>query len=276
MESNHLRYWLLGLLLACGLAGAQGDLEILQLRSRSAEQVIPILRPLLEPGGVLTGQGYQLIVRTSARNLAELRAVLDSIDRPPRRLVILVRQGATAEEMRRSAGARVDLRPGDGGEKLRVDVRIADSWSASDERVDQRVQVLEGGRAMIGAGESRPLQQQQVVRSPDGRVVRETTTVIQQATTGFEVVPRLSGNTVHLEIAPQRESFVSGGPPGAIQAQRVATTVSGRLGEWIDLGGASASGARSGSGILSSGEARSAGTTSTWVKVEELRDGVRN
>ncbi len=250
MESNHLRYWLLGLLLACGLARAQGDLQILQLRSRSAEQVIPILRPLLEPSGVLTGQGYQLIVRTSPKNLAEMRAVLDSIDRPPRRLVISVRQGATAEEMR----------------------RIADSRSASDQRIDQRVQVLEGGHAMIGFEESRLLQQRQVFRSPDGRVVRETTTVIQQASTGFEVVPRLSGDTVHLEIAPQREGFVSGGAPGAIESQRVATTVSDRLGEWIDLGGASSSSARSGSGILSSGESRASGTSSTWVNVEELRN----
>lgn len=268
MESNYLRFLLIGLLLACGLAHGQGELEILQLRSRSAEQVIPILRPLLEPGGVLTGQGYQLIIRASPRNLADLRAVLESIDRPPRRLVISVRQGATAEEMRRSAGARVDLRPGDS----RVDVRIADSRSSSDERVDQRVQVLEGGRAMIGSGESRPLQERQVFRSPDGRVVRETTTVIQQATTGFEVVPRLSGDTVLLEIAPQRESFVSGGSPSAIQSQRVATTVSGRLGEWIDLGGASTASTRSGSGILSSGESRASGTSSTWVKVEELRN----
>ncbi len=250
MESNHLRYWLLGLLLACGLARAQGDLQILQLRSRSAEQVIPILRPLLEPSGVLTGQGYQLIVRTSPKNLAEMRAVLDSIDRPPRRLVISVRQGATAEEMR----------------------RIADSRSASDQRIDQRVQVLEGGHAMIGFEESRLLQQRQVFRSPDGRVVRETTTVIQQASTGFEVVPRLSGDTVHLEIAPQREGFVSGGAPGAIESQRVATTVSDRLGEWIDVGGASSSSARSGSGILSSGESRASGTSSTWVNVEELRN----
>ena len=265
MESNHLRRLLLGLLLSCGLAQAQGDLEILQLRSRSAEQVIPVLRPLLEPGGVLTGQGYQLIVRTSPENLAELRRVLDSIDRPPRRLVISVRQGATAEEMRRSAGARIELRPGDS----RAEVRIAGSASASDERVDQRVQVLEGGRAMIGSGESRPLQQRQVLRSPDGRVVRETTTVIQQATTGFEVVPRLSGDTVHLEIAPQRERFAQG---GAIESQRVATTVSGRLGEWIDLGGASTQAARSGQGILSSGASSASGSSSTWVKVEELRN----
>jgi len=265
MESNHLRFLLIGLLLACGLVHGQGELEILQLRSRSAEQVIPILRPLLEPGGVLTGQGYQLIIRTSPRNLADLRAVLETIDRPPRRLVISVRQGATADQMRRSAGARVDLRPGDS----RVDVRIADARASSDERVDQRVQVLEGGRAMIGSGESCPLQERQVFRSPDGRVVRETTTVIQQATTGFEVVPRLSGDTVHLEIAPQRERFAQG---GAIESQRVATTVSGRLGEWIDLGGAITTSTRSGSGILSSGESRASGSSSTWVKVEELRN----
>jgi hypothetical protein len=34
---------------------AQSDLEVLALRHRTAEELIPVLRPLLEPGGVMTG-----------------------------------------------------------------------------------------------------------------------------------------------------------------------------------------------------------------------------
>ena len=72
-------------------AAAQG-LEIIPLQHRTVEQVLPVLRPLLEPGGTLTGQSNQLIVRASPRNLAEIRSALEAIDRPLRRLQISVRQ----------------------------------------------------------------------------------------------------------------------------------------------------------------------------------------
>jgi hypothetical protein len=149
-------------------------------------------------------------------------------------------------------------------------VQIQDSRSSTDERVDQRIQVLEGGRALISSGQSRPLRQRQVVQTPGGTVVRETTTVIQETATGFEVVPRLSGSTVHLEIAPQREQFVPG-TGGAIQSERVVSTVSGRLGEWIDLGGTNSTSTSSVSGILSSREGSASASRGIWVKVEELR-----
>src|ERR687887_2854374 len=72
-------------------ANAQNALEIIALRHRTAEQVIPALQPLLDPGATLSGQGTQLFVRASPSNLAELRRALDSIDRPQKRLVLSVR-----------------------------------------------------------------------------------------------------------------------------------------------------------------------------------------
>ena len=51
-------------------AVAQNALEIIDLRHRTAEQVIPTLQPLLEPGATLSGQGAQLFVRASPANLA--------------------------------------------------------------------------------------------------------------------------------------------------------------------------------------------------------------
>ena len=244
---------------------AQGSLEVITLRHRTAEQVIPVLLPLLEPGGVLSGQYNQLIVRTSPANLAQIRSVLDSIDQPARRLTISVRFDAAQDSAR--GGVQADARISNRGSS--AEFRIQDSRSSMDERVDQRIQVLEGGRAMISGGESRPVRQRQVIQTPGGPVVQEST-VIQEAATGFEVVPRVSGSTVYLEIAPQREQFTRG-PSGAIQSERVASTVSGRLGDWIDLGGASSASARSESGILSSRERTTSGNRAIWVKVEELR-----
>lgn len=265
------------------LASGQATLEIISLRHRTVEQVLPVLRPLVEPGGTLTGQANQLIVRTSPANLAEIRRVLDSIDTPPRRLVISVRLEDAAQSSDRSVDTRVVVRAGESSastgdqparrEGASAAVRIQDSRSASDGRVDQRIQVIEGGRAFIATGESRPVRQQNVVRTPGGAVVTESTTVIQQAASGFEVVPRLAGDTVLLEIAQQREAFAPGRPgqAGAIQGQRAASSVSGRLGEWFELGGIAESGARDERGILSAREARASQSRRIWVKVEEVR-----
>ena len=257
---------LLLLLAFAGPAFAQGTLEVIPLRHRTAEQVIPILRPLLEPGGALSGQYNQLIVRTSPGNLAQIRSALDAIDRPARRLLISVRFDAAQDTARRDVQGAVRI-TSEGNSSAAV--RIDNTSSRQDERVDQRVQVLEGGRATIATGQSRPLRQRQVIRTPGGQVVQEST-VIQDATTGFEVVPRLSGGDVILEIAPQRENFAPG-RSGAIQGERIASTMSARLGEWFELGGTASSSSRSESGILSSRDGTAAGDRRIWVKVEEIR-----
>ena len=117
-KSFHMRHLLGALVLAAGCATvfAQGALEIIPLRHRTADQVLPALRPFLEPGGMLNAHGNQLIVRTSPANLAELRAALAAIDTPPRRLVIHVRHGGSAAGVRRAleAGGSVAFgeRPG--------------------------------------------------------------------------------------------------------------------------------------------------------------------
>jgi type II secretory pathway component GspD/PulD (secretin) len=238
-----MKRFLLLLWFIAPLALAQGALEVITLRHRTAEQVIPVLRPLLEPGGALSGQYNQLIVRASAGNLAQIRAVLDSIDQPARRLTISVRFDAAQDSARR--GVQTDARISNRGSS--AEVRIQDSNSSAGERVDQRIQVLEGGQAYISTGQAR---------------------IYGQADTGFAVMPRVSGSNVTLDVATQQEAFARG---GAIQGQRAVSSVSGRLGEWIDLGGVSSASSSVDSGILSSRERSATANRSIWVKVEELR-----
>ena len=234
---------LLLLVLIAPAVAAQGTLEIIPLQHRTVDQVLPLLRPLLAPGGALTGQNNQLIVRTSPENLAQLRTVLDAIDQPLRRLTIAVRFDSAQDAA--SSGIRTDARISNRGSS--ADIRVQDSRSSLDGRVDQRIQVLEGGQAWISTGESR---------------------VFGQAETGFSVMPRVSGSSVILDIATQQEAFTRG---GAVQGQRAVSTVSGRLGEWIELGGASGTSARMDGGILSSREKTTTENRRIWVMVEELR-----
>lgn len=238
---------LLLLLLAALPAFAQHALEVIPLRHRTVDQVVPVLRPLLEPGGTLAGQASQLIVRTSPGNLAELRRALEAIDRPQRRLQILVRLEERAEAA--SRGVETSGRIGSRG--ARIDVRAQDERARAEDRIDQRIRVLEGGHAFIATGQSTAIPQQEAV------VIRETAT-------GFEAVPRLSGDTVFLDILQQRET------PGG-RFQRASTTVSARLGEWFEVGGAAGTATRDDRAILSGTQAQSSEARRIWIKVEEIR-----
>src|SRR5207247_10712373 len=59
---------------------AQQTLEIIPLRHRTVDQVLPALQPLVEPGGALTGQSGQLIVRISPLNMVETKTRTEALD----------------------------------------------------------------------------------------------------------------------------------------------------------------------------------------------------
>jgi hypothetical protein len=251
--------------LARGPAVAQDTLEVIALRHRTVDQVLPVLRPLLEPGGALSGRSNQLIVRTSRRNLAEIRAALEAIDTPARRLLVSVRFDDALGVSREASGASGTISSGSGS---RLTLRAGRSNASREERVDQRVQVLEGGRAYIATGTSRPLRQHGLARTP-GAAVSSDTTAIQDLATGFEVVPHVSGSNVTLDIDSQLET--PGALPGSVRGTRMASSVSGPLGEWFEIGAAVESSARDARGVLSSDVAGAAAARRIWLKVEEIR-----
>jgi type II secretory pathway component GspD/PulD (secretin) len=59
----------------------QSVLEVIDLKYRSAEQIVPMLKPLLAPGGTVSALQNRLIVRTTPQNLAELRKVRRFLNR---------------------------------------------------------------------------------------------------------------------------------------------------------------------------------------------------
>jgi type II secretory pathway component GspD/PulD (secretin) len=256
------------LLLAAALAIAAlparaQDMEVFNLRHRTADQVIPVLQPLVEPGGAISGMQNQVIVRASRRNLEQIRQALAAIDSAPRRLLISVRQDAAGSLSQRGAAVSGTI----GSQGSNVDVRVRDSTSVGTERVDQQVQGLDGSPAFISIGQSMPVQTGVVTQGPGGTWVQGGTT-IQNFSTGFYVVPRVAGDRVTLEVSTRRDRPTG---YGAAQTQGVATTASGRLGEWIALGGVGQSDVQAQRGILSGGQTTSAGGRTIFVRVDEIR-----
>lgn len=260
--------------------------EVITLKYRTAEQVLPLLRPLLDKNGTLSGLQNQLVVRTSPANLNDLRKVLATIDAMPRQLLITVRQDVALDRERSEAqvGGRIITGAGsvvvgeaprgaEGGVRARID----NTRALGDERNTQSIQVLEGNSAYIQIGQTVPVSQPQVTRTIiNGRVIDRVSNSVdyRDAQTGFHVLPRLAGDRVILEINPQRDTFAAPAqnlPAGSVNTQRAATTVSGRLGEWMEIGGVSQGGGNQQSVILGSTRETSADNRRILVKVDEIR-----
>lgn len=272
------------------VALGQATVEVIPLKYRNAEQVLPVIQPLLGREGSVTSFQNQLVIRATPAELAQVKRVLASIDTPPKRLLITVRQDADLQRDRRDvevsgsigndnarvtvpgssshSGGNVVLRDGD--DRLRA--RVIDSQQTGRDRTAQTIQVLEGSSAFIRIGEARPVPNRQVVRTMvNGRMVDRVvdSTEYVEANTGFHVLPRVQGDRVTLDISPQRENF-DDSRRGTINVQRVGTTVSGRLGEWMDLGGIADTRSDERSVLLGRSTGRVDDRRSVQVKVEEL------
>lgn len=290
MKNTFLSRLLIALLL-CGALGtpyAAGTLEVIQLQHRSAEEVIPILRPFLNDQGVLSGTGYQLIVRTTPDNLAQLRDILKRVDTAPRRLIITVKQNAdgndNTSEVQVSGNARIgsgtsinapdqdrdgtSIQYRDTNTRLRT--RVISTGSRTADADTQQVQVLEGHEALIQIGQSVPMLERSITTSGGAPAVQDQL-AYKDVMRGFHVLPRVNGDQVTLEVSPYHDQL-SQEQGGAIDVQRLHTTVSGRLGEWLEIGGSAQQETRQDSGYTHSARTGSRDQHRVLLKVEEVQE----
>jgi type II secretory pathway component GspD/PulD (secretin) len=266
-------------------------LEVIPLHYRMAEEVIPIIQPMLAREGSVSGFQGQLVVRTTPANLEEIKRILASLDSAPRQLVITVREETDVDRSRSSAevsgsvggdhgrvtipgsgdtrGGNVVLRDGD--DRLRVNV-LEGSGNERD-RSEQTVRVMEGREAFVRVGQSVPVRERQVQRTVvGGRVVEQ---VVEGAhyrdmASGFYVLPRVSGDRVTLDVSSQRESL-SRRSAGNVNVQSLVTTVSGRLGEWMEIGGVGQDASGQQAVLLGRTSTTSRDNRRVLLKVEETR-----
>jgi type II secretory pathway component GspD/PulD (secretin) len=252
------------------------DLQIIELQHRRADEVITILQPLLDPGGVITGVDSKLLIRTSPSNLEQIRQAIALVDLPQRQLLITVGQGTLTN--RDTAGVRGSATVGSGDWQVGVNrppgfesgaqvVAQGQRQQASLRNVSS-VRTLEGSESYISFGQSVPVTSTQVSPAWGGSVQRSTS--YREVSTGFYATARVSGDTVTLEISPRQQEYRPA-TGGTIQIRGSSSVVTGRLGEWIELGAVRESAAGSSGGLLVWGRRSDRSEYSAWVKVEEVR-----
>jgi hypothetical protein len=242
------------LLLPLSLSMAN-EARVIQLKHRPAQELIPVVRPLLDPGDLLQGMDYRLIVRTSDKNMREIERILAQLDVARRNLTITVKQAATTNATRRShvvsgekrvgERARVTLTEppstGDHGLIVAGDkpdsprLRIQHTKTAARDDHSQVLRVLDGSRAFVRIGQSIP-HVEKILRLSGHQAILAQGVVLQNVVTGFEVLPHAFGDRVRVEITP-RLSTLADPSTGLVNLQALTTTVETKFGEWVDLGG---------------------------------------
>jgi type II secretory pathway component GspD/PulD (secretin) len=259
---------------------ADYPIEVIELHSRTYEEILPVIQPFVGNDGNITGMGSRLVIKAAPERVREIRQLLAELDRPPKRLRITV--GDAGDRARSSSGYRAsaDIKVGNGQiginspgypvDSSRAQIRLHDRRSTSSQSSQQFVQAMEGQPAYISSGLRVPLQTTERYYGA-GNPYQRSTTQFQDVSRGFYVVPRVNGDSVTLEIAQHNDQ--PGRHYGVVDTQRVDTVVHGRLGDWIDLGGLDTTQAAHQGGLGRSVNSQQGRLQGIQVKVECLNCG---
>tara|TARA_A100001037_G_scaffold53677_1_gene45728 strand:+ start:126 stop:1022 length:897 start_codon:yes stop_codon:yes gene_type:complete len=230
-------------------------IEVIRLNQQSAQSLLPVLRPLVPPPGSLNGYQGQLVIKSTPENIDEIKRVLKQLDRHARNLLITVRHGTRwdrrldrAQGFGRAPRGDVAIEGGESGRdpgvtpgitiiagkrENRAGVTAHSTRSRNNEHGHQTLRVLEGRPAFISTGEQVPVANRTVTA---GGSVQDTIDY-KSATNGFYVRARISdADVVLLDVSTERNRRSSAGG-GVFESQSAYTTVSTRIGQWIELGG---------------------------------------
>jgi hypothetical protein len=214
--------------LAQGVWAANGEVRVIELKHRLAEELLPVLEPMLGSAGAVSALDNRLILRASSKDLAAMEKLVAQLDTPRALLRIAVGQEQSNAAIGDGGGTILSTSPGiisgqKGGRTL----------GNSSQRTEQFVQVLDGETALIEVGERQPYAH---IRAYVGGHRREMVEVtdFEDLAEGFLVRPNLQGEGVVLDISPYQSTPAA---TGAIDFSHLATRVETPFDEWIDLGG---------------------------------------
>ncbi|OAH98935.1 type II and III secretion system protein [Methylomonas methanica] len=223
---------LAGLMLMAGQAVAdESVMEVIPLVNRPAAEVQALVAPLLDAEDRVIDNGSSLIVKTNPAKLGEIRALIQKLDARLSNLVISVLQTSSKTAAELNAEAAIAAAPN----MIRMRGMMGNTEDLQNRQQHQQLRTLEGQAAHIKTGQVRPVQNYSVYDSGYGYgSAVSTNTQMIEASTGFAVTPRLTGNQVILDVEPWSDSFQRN---GHIETQSARTTLRANLGEWVEIAG---------------------------------------
>lgn len=223
--------------LLCLSSAAVADnsvMDVVPLQHRPAAEIQILLGPLLEVDDRVVENGASLIVKTTPERLENLEAVIKQLDTPMANLVVTVFQNSykTAAEL------NAEATPAASGQ-ISMHGMNADTQDVNNSRNTQVLRTLDRQPAYIKTGKQTPMQPNSQYGSYNGGMSASTTTQMLETSTGFAVTPRLSGQQVLIDIEPWADQPTHN---GGVNSQTAHTTLSAKLGEWVEIAGNDSSG----------------------------------
>lgn len=250
----------------------QAATEVIQLNNRMGEEVLPVAESVLGGQGRVTAYGNQLIVNAPDALIRELRQVVDQLDVATKRLLISVdtqdSANSTAGGYRVDGSARagdVEFETGRGEIGGRDQVRIIRRSTNSRDGGIQQIQASEGYPALIQVGQSVPL----TTQGSDGYGQIYQQTQYRDVLRGFYATATVHGDRVQISISSSRDRLAQG-RGGVVEVQNADTRVSGRVGEWITVGGIDESASSDQRGTLRRYSTQGSQNLSMRLKVDVL------
>jgi hypothetical protein len=219
-----------------------GEVAVIKVQYRRAAELVPVVQSLLSAQGTVTvsERTNSLVVVDTPEAIGRVHAYLDQFDRPLEQVRIHVRFNTRAAEHERTVEARGrvssdELAVAAGGRhEDGLDIAVADRRRRQTGNSEAYVVAMSGSPAFIRAGREIPYHRSSPFfrrHAPGGRTV-----VWQNAESGFEVIPTLIGDNVHLKIIPR--ITYDDRQDGIIRFFGAQTELTVPLGQWVEIGGA--------------------------------------
>lgn len=220
-------------------AAAETEFKIITLQHRFANDLLPIIEPMVGAEGTATGMDNQLILRASPERMREIEATVAKLDaaKANRKITVNTSNSVQTRQERTEASGKVKVGKVTVGNDRRAppnsgNVDITRNTRNTQQNSSQFINVLDGERAFIRVGHIVPFTQEWVTITR--RYVQiERTTDWQEISTGFAVRPRTVGNQVELAVTPRIARL---NQQGFIDFEELTTTLRVTLGDWVDIG----------------------------------------
>ncbi len=245
-------------------------MEIIPLYNRPASELQPLISPMLEDSEYIIDNGSNLIVKATPVRLEEIKKLIIQLDARLNNLSITVIQSRTKTARILNAEANIHAsipftRPSRFSGRFNGHFAQTDSLNNNDST--QIVNTLEGRPAYIKTGQVHPVQHLTIHDSGYGTSRISSTTQFIEATTGFLVNPRLTGEQVTIEVTPWSDKMNN---RGNIETQGANTTIRVKLGEWVEIGGISEQSQNTRNGTLSHSYSTKNKNMRILIKVDKM------
>jgi hypothetical protein len=254
-------------------AQAVTDFKIIDLQHRFAEDILPMIQPLVGNDGAATGMQNHLIIRASPEKMIEIEQIISVLDVEHQNLKITVSRQNNLQAADDSVEVNVRKRIGNVTIGTRKYPRnppdgyhldIENKQSNFRSNGNQFINVMDGEHAYIKVGQSVPYTQEWLTLTRRYISVQKTTK-FEDISTGFSVRPRIIGNQIELEITPRIAQLNQN---KYIDFEELSTIVRVNRAEWLDLASTMQQKDEVSRAILSSENSDQSQSNALYIRVE--------